>query len=266
IRFVSFSSAVNREGKWSRTFHINQLIGRWRQEGRFEDILRGWSDEQFPIYNHAPTPNRSSKAIDDPVAFSIERAALPLFGFANFGCLLIAYYHCHDTAKTMLWIPRRSKSKRTWPGRLDVTVGGGIIAGETALSTIIRECTEEASLDANFVQENIHSVGFISFPNRSATGWMLPGFYYLFDLLLPSDGSVQPQINAADGEVEGFELMDTQTVLENLLAGAFKPSSALALVDFLIRHSFLTEDTDAQFAEVCLALRQYMPLPIPWRL
>lgn len=41
IRFVSFSSAVNREGKWSRTFHINQLVGRWRQEGRFEDILRG---------------------------------------------------------------------------------------------------------------------------------------------------------------------------------------------------------------------------------
>lgn len=153
----------------------------------------------------------------------------------------------------------------SWPGRLDVTVGGGIIAGETALSTIIRECTEEASLDANFVQENIHSVGFISFPNRSATGWVLPGFYYLFDLLLPSDGSVQPQINAADGEVEGFELMDTQTVLENLLAGAFKPSSALALVDFLIRHGFLTEDTDARFAEVCLSLRQYMPLPVPWR-
>ena len=41
IQYVSFSPAVNREGKSSRTFHINQLVRRWRQEEIFEDILRG---------------------------------------------------------------------------------------------------------------------------------------------------------------------------------------------------------------------------------
>ncbi|ETW75841.1 hypothetical protein HETIRDRAFT_23707, partial [Heterobasidion irregulare TC 32-1] len=262
MQFVSFSPAVNRDGKQSRTFYINQLVAEWRKQGLFQDILRGWSNEDFPIYHYTPVSNHSPEAVNDPVAFSIERAALPLFGFANFGCLLTAYYRSPDTGKTMFWIPRRSKTKRTWPGRLDVTVGGGMSTGDTASATIIRECAEEASLDANFVQENLRPAGVLPFPNRSPAGWILPGLYYLFDLPLPSDGSVRPKVNTADGEVEEFELMDAQTVLDNLVTGVFKPSSALALVDFLIRHGFVTEETDPRFVDICLQLRQPMSLPL----
>ena len=46
---------------------------------------KGWSDEAYPV--HCPVPNGLA-SFQNPVAFSIERAALPLFGFPNFGSLL----------------------------------------------------------------------------------------------------------------------------------------------------------------------------------
>ena len=132
------------------------------------------------------------------------------------------------------------------------------------MDTIVRECTEEASLDSTYVKNNIRPVGVLPFPNRSPAGWILPGLYYLYDLPLPSDSSIRPQVNTADGEVESFELMDVDTVLQNLVDGVFKPSSAMALVDFLIRHGHMTEDSDSRFAEVCVALKPEMTWPLPW--
>jgi hypothetical protein len=113
------------------------------------------------------------------------------------------------------------------------------------------------------VERNVHPVGVLPFPNRSPAGWILPGLYYLFDLPLPSDGSIRPRINAADGEVECFELMDVNAVLRNLVDGMFKPSSALALVDFLIRHGHITEESDPRFVDVCLALKPDTTWPLP---
>lgn len=46
----------------------------------FSYRIIGWSKELCPVY----VPYGE----EDPVAFAIERDALPLFGFANFGCLL----------------------------------------------------------------------------------------------------------------------------------------------------------------------------------
>lgn len=154
--------------------------------------------------------------------------------------------------------------RSSWPGRLDVTVGGGMALGDTALDTIVRECAEEASLCSDYVNDNVRPVGVLPFPNRSPAGWILPGLYYLFDLPLPSDQSIRPLTNVADGEVESFELMDLDTVLENLVQGLFKPSSALALVDFLVRHGHITEESDPRFVDVCLALKTNMAWPLPW--
>ncbi|GLB41827.1 putative protein with domain of unknown function (DUF4743) [Lyophyllum shimeji] len=259
---ISFAPWVNMEGETSRTKHIQGLVKRWRSQGMFADILRGWSDEAYPIFHHAP---RLHEPKVDPVAFTIERAALPLFGFANFGCLLNAFYISPDTGKTRMWIPRRSMTKRTWPGKLDVTVGGGMGVGDTAEDTIVRECVEEASLDANYVRENVRPVGVLPFPNRSPAHWLLPGMYYLFDLPLPPDGTIAPRTNAADGEVESFELMDADTVLHHLVEGRFKASSALAIVDFLIRHGLVTDRTDSRYTNLCRLLKREFILPVPWR-
>ncbi|KAI0064913.1 hypothetical protein BV25DRAFT_1881413 [Artomyces pyxidatus] len=255
LSFVSFKPWVNDGGPESRTSHIQRLVKDWKDSSLFTDILRGWSNEDYPVYS-LPLPAIGSADL----AFSIERAALPLFGFPNYGCLLIAHYHCADTGKTMFWVPRRSRNKRTWPGRLDVTVGGGMATGESATDTIVRECTEEASLDAKFVRDNLRKTGILPFPNRSPAGWILPGFYHLFDLPLPPDGSIRPKINADDGEVESFELMDADTIMRNLLTGQFKGSSAMAFVRFLIQSGQVTEQTEPQFELVCRELmRQAQP-------
>lgn len=105
----------------------------------------------------------------------------------------------------------------------------------------------------------------LPFPNRTPAGWLFPGFYYLFELPLPSDGSIRPRTNVEDGEVESFELMDTEMVLQNLLHGVFKPSSALALVDFLIRHGHLTQESDPRFDDIRLQLAREMVWPLPLR-
>jgi 8-oxo-dGTP pyrophosphatase MutT (NUDIX family) len=155
-------------------------------------------------------------------------------------------------------------STHRWPGCLDVTVGGGIGLNETALSTIVRESAEEASLDPNFVAKTIRSSGVVSFPNLSPAGWILPGLYFVFDLRLRDDGTPEPRVNKHDGEVEGFELLSVREVLANLLDGRFKPSSALALVDFLIRHGHVTSESEPRFVDVCLSLRRNLVLPVPW--
>ncbi|KAF5383557.1 hypothetical protein D9615_003539 [Tricholomella constricta] len=98
--------------------------------------------------------------------------------------VVAASYISPETGKTMMWVPRRSITKRTWPGKLDVTVGGGMGVGDTALNTVVRECPQEASLNAKYVRNNVRSVGVLPFPNRSPANWILPGMYYLFDLPL----------------------------------------------------------------------------------
>jgi 8-oxo-dGTP pyrophosphatase MutT (NUDIX family) len=154
---------------------------------------------------------------------------------------------------------------QSFPGALDVTAGGGMCVGDSALDTIIREASEEASLDVNFVRQNLLPVGVLSFSYRSPTGWILPGLYYLYELELGPDGTPRPTVNKADGEVEGFELMSVSEILENLVENKFKPSSALAMVDFLVRHGHITELSEKSYSEVCMTLRRDLLLPIPWR-
>ena len=86
--------------------------------------------------------------------------------------------------------------------------------------------------------------------------------YGFLDCLV--DGTPEPRTNQNDGEVESFELLSVEDVLSNLLDGQFKPSSALALVDFLIRHGHVTEASDPRYVEVCLMLRRDLVLPVPW--
>src|SRR6266550_3262185 len=114
--------------------------------------------------------------------------------------------------------------------------------GETPNETIVRECTEEASLPSEFVEKHARCTGMLNYLNRSPSKWILPGIYYLYELPLPNDGSIKPRTNANDGEVDAFQLMDVEEVMQLLLQGQFKPSSAMALVDFCIRRGIITPE------------------------
>lgn len=146
-----------------------------------------------------------------------------------------------------------------------MTVGTGMGLGQTALGTIIHESVEEALLDPEYVQQNIRPVGVLPFPNRSPGGWILPGMYYLFDLPLPPDGSLNPRVNPLHRHVEKFELISAEDVLQQLLEGKYKDTSAMAIIDFLLRHGYVTEETDPRYLEVCRLLKTDIKLPMAWR-
>jgi hypothetical protein len=137
--------------------------------------------------------------------------------------------------------------------------------GDAALKTIAQACAKKALLDQDYVERHARPAGVLSSLHRSPDGWAVPEIYYLYDLILTPDASNMPQKNALDNEIETIELIDVDTVLEHLLTGQFKPSAVLAIIDFLIRHGYLTEESDPRFLEICRILKRDIDLPLAWR-
>ena len=150
---------------------------------------------------------------------------------------------------------------RSWPGYLDNTVAGGISAGDTPFNSIIRECVEEASLDPSFTTRAILSTSVVVYTYRTVDGWLQPEVQYIYDLPMPGPDDVQPRTN--DDEVESFELVPLDRVVRDMLEGKFKPNCALVLVDFLVRHGYVTPESDARFLEVASRCRRTLSLPGP---
>ena len=63
----------------------------------------GWSDEAYPVYTH-PLQDSEANVAHDPIAFAIERAALPLFGLVNFGALLIGLHGLYIERREIYFI------------------------------------------------------------------------------------------------------------------------------------------------------------------
>lgn len=101
------------------------------------------------------------------------------------------------------------------------------------------------------------------YTTRTALGWISPEVQYVYDLKLPSDGSIIPSTNAADGEVEKFDLMGIEEIMKRALAGEFKPNCGMVIVDFLVRHGYSTFETDGRYLEVVSRLRRELTLPGP---
>lgn len=99
--------------------------------------------------------------------------------------------------------------------------------------------------------------------NRSPSKWILPGVYYLYELRLPNDGTIVPRANAEDGEVDVFRLMDVEEVIQRLPQGQFKPSSAMALIDFCIHRGIITPESNPGYLDICMAMRKPILLPSP---
>ncbi|ORY74523.1 NUDIX hydrolase domain-like protein [Leucosporidium creatinivorum] len=275
---VGFAEGVNREGREARREQVDRVVRGWKAQGMFKEVLGGWRDEEYDIYGPpapspapAPAPSsttaESSKANSSPsprsnVAFSMERSACALFGVATFGVHMTAYIE-EEGQPLKFWVPRRSATKQTWPSYLDNTVAGGISAGSTPYSTILREAIEEASLPPSFVASRIHGSSVLVYNYRTADGWLQPEVQYVYDLRMdaPREGTVRPGVN--DGEVQEFMLMDLGEVVDRMVKGEFKPNCAIVLLDFFLRHGYLTPENDSRFLEVAMRLRRTLALPGP---
>ncbi|GAA6014451.1 hypothetical protein JCM11491_007058 [Sporobolomyces phaffii] len=262
---VGFEDWINEssEAFELRNEHLDRIARGWKMSGQFLDQLAGWRNEEYNIYGPGPKFSAEENPLPGSnVAFRLERAACSLFGVTTFGVHSTAYVE-EEGQELKIWVPRRSATKATWPSYLDNTVAGGITAGDLPRQSILREFSEEASLPPEVVSPLIRQTGVITYVYRQTLGWLQPEVQYVYEMKLPSDGSVKPTTNPQDGEVETFELMGLTEVVQRLVDGEFKANCALVLIDFFIRHGLLTAENDVRFLEVSGRIHRELGLPGP---
>jgi 8-oxo-dGTP pyrophosphatase MutT (NUDIX family) len=232
-RIVSIKYAP---GEDVETKAISEQLNLAREKDSFS-ILRRWMDEIYRI-------------LDISREVRMERAGSALFGIHTVGVHIMAF--CRDQEGSMkLWIPRRAATK-TYPGMLDNTVGGGITVEEDQFECMLREAEEEASLPKHVVKDRAQAVGTIAyFYIRDAraggeTGLLQPSTHHLYDLELPTDVVPKP----ADKDVEEFYLWTPEETMVALREGKFKPNSAVAWIDFFIRHSYITAKNEPDYLKL----------------
>lgn len=191
----------------------------------------------------------------------IERFCAPLFGIINRGAHLTIYTREAESMK--IWVPRRSASVFTYPNMLDTTVAGGVPASESPLENVVREADEEASLPANMVMPNIKACGALTYIQESAgrtenePGVIAPDIVYVFDLEV--DRAIIPR--PKDDEVKEFYLLTVEEVRRALTRAEFKTNSAVVMIDFLIRHGFITSDNEKDYVEIISRMHRRLPFP-----
>lgn len=159
----------------------------------------------------------------------LERAAIPWFGVGATGVHLNGFVR-RDGAIWM-WIATRSRTKASFPGHLDNLVAGGQPAALGVFENLLKECAEEALIPRRLAQ-GARSVGLISYCCEHDSG-LKPDVMHCYDLELPED--FVPE--AADGEVERFELMPLEEVARIVReTDRFKFNCSLVIIDFLVRH------------------------------
>lgn len=217
-------------------------------------ILKGWRGELWPVYGR-----------NGELLFSMERAAVALFGYMRYGVHLIAYVHCPTASYGIkLWVPKRSQAKSQWPGMFDTTVAGGLTTNEDPFECVIREADEEASLPEQVVRERARLAGLVKYIYVNDTriggeGYVYPECQWVYDLELPD--AIIPEPN--DGEVESFMLCTVDEVKEQLAAGRWKPNCAVIMLDFFVRMGILTRENEPQLDNIEARLRRQLPFPGP---
>nr|CAG4634800.1 EOG090X06MA [Alona affinis] len=215
-----------------RSARINAVLSQWREEGSFV-TLKGWRDECYEV--------RTGFA--DPPLLKMERSATCLFGIRQYGVEINGYTR-HPQLGICLWLQRRSFSKPTWPGKWDNMVAGGLSVGHSVLDTALKEADEEASIPPHLLL-NLKSAGSVSFYFESERG-LFPNTELVYDLELPPDFVPRN----ADGEVDSFELVPVDQVMERLLTPDYKTTSCPTTLDFLIRHGHLNPDNEPNLPEL----------------
>ncbi|KAM9785755.1 thiamine pyrophosphokinase 2 [Neosynchiropus ocellatus] len=221
-----------------RSVAVDKVLRKLRADGSLS-CLSGWRDEKYSVM---------AQFCDPPVMW-MERAATSLFGVKRYG-VHINGYTVSESGEVTMWLARRSPTKQTYPGLLDNMAAGGLSAGVSIRHTLVKECEEEACIPAALA-DTARPVSTVSYTYGDGEG-VFAESQFVFDLRLPAD--FRPRVG--DGEVQDFYLLPIERVKELLPTDDFKPNSAMVVLDFLIRHSFLEPDTEPFYQEFVSGLHQ----------
>ena len=120
---------------------VDSTLRLLREKNCF-NALKGWRDETYDI----------RPCFGQPPLFAMERAATCIFGLRQYGVDVNGYV-LQDDGSISLWMQKRSKTKPTWPGRLDNFVAGGLSSGYSIRETVIKETEEEANLPKHIAEK-----------------------------------------------------------------------------------------------------------------
>lgn len=201
--------------------------------------IPGLRDEHYPVL-----PRWGAEPL-----MRIDRAAVVHFGIAAYGLHVNGFVRQPDGGVS-LWVARRARDRLVSPGKLDNLVAGGQPIGLTLAENLVKEAAEEAGIAADLARRAV-PVGAVTYLRESREG-MKPDTLFLYDLEL--DPGFEPR--NTDGEVEAFELWPLDRVAASVRDGDdWKFNVNLVVIDFLVRHGWLTPD-DPDYLEIVAGLRR----------
>jgi 8-oxo-dGTP pyrophosphatase MutT (NUDIX family) len=190
-----------------------------------EGLIGKWRDEVFAI-----TPRWGEAPL-----FTLDRGAVSFFGVRAYGVHMNGYRRIRD--RVWLWIGRRNPLKVVAPGKLDNMVAGGIGGGLGALTTLVKEAGEEASIPAALIAK-AWAAGAVTYKMEVPQG-LRDDVLFVYDLEMPND--FEPR--NTDGEIVEFMLMEAREALARARdTDDFKFNVNLILIDFALRHGLVTPE------------------------
>ncbi|ODV80700.1 uncharacterized protein CANTADRAFT_169807 [Suhomyces tanzawaensis NRRL Y-17324] len=253
--FTSSGRSISINASYDTLEKRNQLFEQFALELKSKPelhqlVAKGWRNELYTVYNPTHTPY-----------FQVERAVSVLLGVVTYGVHINGYIpeNKSSNGKLKFWIPRRSATKPTFPSMLDNTVAGGLGYPHGIWETVVKECDEEAGLPQKFVEENAKSTGVLTYIYQTPDGGIQPEVEYIYDIVFPNETEVIPV--PQDGEAQDFTLMDIDEVEQRLQADEFKPNCGMVIIDFLIRHGYITPENEQFYSEILARTHRRLPFP-----
>ena len=202
-----------------------------------------WADELFPVYS-----STGEHILD------MDGCGVDLFSIITYAVHMIAYVETQEEGRKF-WVPRRAKTKMSYPGMLDNTVGGSLRSGERAIDCIVREAAEEGAIPEEYTRGHVKACGTLSYQmDRTDDGreGCQHQVQYLYEMELPED--IVPRPN--DGEVEEFMLMSLDEAIAALRKGEFKLNCGMTWMSYLVRHGIVNAENEKNLVEICARMNR----------
>jgi 8-oxo-dGTP pyrophosphatase MutT (NUDIX family) len=196
---------------------LNALLARVAQALGDAQCLRGWRNELLDVLT------------DEQHLGVIERSAARPLGLLTKAVHLNAW-----TPDGKLWIARRALNKSIDPGMWDPLVGGLAGSGESLEQALLRECAEEAGLDAASIKRRLPLRTILRVHRRVPEGYQVEDVLTSTCILAPES---QPQNR--DGEVMEIITVEVQEVLRRIDRGEFTLEAALVIIEDMMQRQMV---------------------------
>lgn len=190
--------------------------------------VNNWRDELFSICLDVDRHHE---------IFQLERGVVPLLALQAHGVHLNGYTMIDHVP--YIWVAQRSANRVIAPLKYDQLVAGGLPAELSLKENLYKEADEEAGIARHLI-DPAEYMGCIQYQTEDEYG-IRNDVLHCFDVELPE--SFEP--HNQDGEVAQFMRLPVDQVVALLQQkDLFKPNTALVMLNFLLRHDWLTVNAE----------------------